>query len=71
MSGLEEENHHDCFGFCDSELGIVALDPSSLTHCFYLHMDEVLDVFLQRLMGLQRDGQVAIVFFVAEVHLDA
>lgn len=34
-------------------------------------MDEVLDVFLQCLMGLQRDGQVAIVLLVAEVHLDA
>lgn len=45
--------------------------PGSLTHCFNLHMDEVLDVFLQCLMGLQGDGQVAIVLSVAEVHLDA
>lgn len=43
----------------------------SLTHCFYLHMDEVLEVLLQRLMGLQGDGQVAVVLCVAEVHLDA
>lgn len=45
--------------------------PGSLTHRFYLHMDEVLDVLLQGLMGLQGDGQVAIVLSVAEVHLDA
>lgn len=44
--------------------------PESLTHRFYLHMDEVLDVLLQGLMGLQGDGQVAIVLSVAEVHLD-
>ena len=43
----------------------------SLTHCLYLHVDEVLDVLLQGLMRLQGDGQVAIVFSVAEVHLDA
>ena len=34
-------------------------------------MDEVLDVLLQGLMGLQGDGQVAVVLSVAEVHLDA
>lgn len=45
--------------------------PGSLTHCFYLHMDEGLDVVLQGLMGLQGDGQVAVVLSVAEVHLDA
>lgn len=43
----------------------------SLTHRFYLHMDEGLDVVLQGLMGLQGDGQVAVVLSVAEVHLDA
>lgn len=42
-----------------------------LTHCFYLHMDEGLNVVLQGLMGLQGDGQVAIVLSVAEVHLNA
>lgn len=42
-----------------------------VNHCFYLYMDEVLDVLLQCLVGLQRDGQVAIVFLVAQVHLDA
>lgn len=45
--------------------------PGSLTHCFYLHVDEVLDVLLQGLMGLQGDGQVAVVLSVAEVHLEA
>ena len=49
----------------------IARAPGSLTHCFYLDVDEVLYVFLQGLMGLQGDGQVAIVFSVAEVHLDA
>ena len=45
--------------------------PGSLTHCFYLHVDEALDVVLQGLVGLQGDGQVAVVLSVAEVHLDA
>jgi hypothetical protein len=58
-------------GYCYNELDKVALAPGSLTHCFYLYMDEVLDVLLQCLVGLQRDGQVAIVFLVAQVHLDA
>lgn len=70
LSGKEEESPR-WLGCCDSELGVTALHPQSLTHCFYLHMDEVLDVFLQCLMGLQRNGQVAIVLLVAEVHLDA
>lgn len=45
--------------------------PGSLTHGFDLHMDKALDIVLQRLMGLQGDGQVAVVLPVAEVHLDA